>query len=293
MIIGTPIEVENYLIKSNKYDFNNIIIDEIHCLNNNTTQEQIEYANAIKRLMMILSGQFLFLSATLTDESMENLKSYIEIIKDEECKVIKHTERFINLQFHIMNQKKTIENVNPFSQIDLSEISEFKGKNMFYYKFRHLEFLGSSKDEDGDRFIEIWNLVFMQFEQITKDERINLPKPSIDTGMGLERITAILQNTNDNYKTDIFTSLIDKSIELSNSDENHDSPSHRVIADHLRSASFLISEGVLPSNEGRGYVLRRIMRRGMRHAHSLGNTEPVFDKIFPTLLINDMKKAIS
>ena len=147
-----------------------------------------------------------------------------------------------------------------------------------------------SEDEDGDRFIEIWNLVFMQFEQITKDERINLPKPSIDTGMGLERITALLQNTNDNYKTDIFASLIDKSIELSNSDENHDSPSHRVIADHLRSASFLISDGVLPSNEGRGYVLRRIMRRGMRHAHSLGNTEPVFDKIFPTLLAN-MKKA--
>ena len=143
-----------------------------------------------------------------------------------------------------------------------------------------------SKDEDGDRFIEIWNLVFMQFEQISKEERINLPKPSIDTGMGLERVTALLQNTNDNYETDIFTSLINKSIELSNSDENHKSPSHRVIADHLRSSAFLISDGVLPSNEGRGYVLRRIMRRGMRHAHSLGNTEPVFDKIFPILLSN-------
>ena len=126
-----------------------------------------------------------------------------------------------------------------------------------------------SKDEEEDRFIEIWNLVFMQFEQISKEERIKLPKPSIDTGMGLERITALLQNTNDNYETDIFSSLINKSIELSNSDENHKSPSHRVIADHLRSSAFLISDGVLPSNEGRGYVLRRIMRRGMRHAHSL------------------------
>ena len=143
-----------------------------------------------------------------------------------------------------------------------------------------------SKDEEGDRFIEIWNLVFMQFEQISKKERIKLPKPSIDTGMGLERITALLQNTNDNYETDIFSSLINKSIELSNSDENHKSPSHRVIADHLRSSAFLISDGVLPSNEGRGYVLRRIMRRGMRHAHSLGNTEPIFDKIFPVLLSN-------
>ena len=146
------------------------------------------------------------------------------------------------------------------------------------------------KDEDGDRYIEIWNLVFMQYEQINKEKRINLPKPSIDTGMGLERVVALLQNTNDNYKTDIFTSLINKSIEFSNNEENHDSPSHKVIADHLRSAAFLISDGVLPSNEGRGYVLRRIMRRGMRHAHTLGNIDPVFHKIFPTLLTN-MKDA--
>ena len=147
-----------------------------------------------------------------------------------------------------------------------------------------------SKDEDGDRFIEIWNLVFMQFEQINKNKRIDLPKPSIDTGMGLERIVALLQNTNDNYKTDIFTSLINKSIDLSNNEENIYSPSHKVIADHLRSSAFLISDGVLPSNEGRGYVLRRIMRRGMRHAHSLGNKDPVFHKIFPTLL-EDMKES--
>ena len=141
-----------------------------------------------------------------------------------------------------------------------------------------------SPDEDGDRFIEIWNLVFMQFEQISPSERINLPKPSIDTGMGLERISALLNNTNDNYNTDLFIPLIDKSRNLLNDESQLNSPSHRVIADHLRSSSFLIADGVTPSNEGRGYVLRRIMRRGMRHAHTLGNKETVFDKIFPTLL---------
>ncbi len=141
-----------------------------------------------------------------------------------------------------------------------------------------------SPDEDGDRFIEIWNLVFMQFEQISSSERINLPKPSIDTGMGLERITALLNGTNDNYNTDLFNPLINKSIQLLNNESLNSSPSHRVIADHLRSSSFLIADGVTPSNEGRGYVLRRIMRRGMRHAHTLGNKEPIFDKMFPTLL---------
>ena len=141
-----------------------------------------------------------------------------------------------------------------------------------------------SPDENGDRFIEIWNLVFMQFEQLNATERINLPKPSIDTGMGLERISALLNGTNDNYNTDLFIPLINKSIDLLNDDSKSKNPSHRVIADHLRSSSFLIADGVTPSNEGRGYVLRRIMRRGMRHAHTLGNKETVFDKVFPTLL---------
>ena len=141
-----------------------------------------------------------------------------------------------------------------------------------------------SPDEEGDRFIEIWNLVFMQYEQISSNERVNLPKPSIDTGMGLERISALLNGTNDNYKTDLFIPLINKSIDLLNDDSQESSPSHRVISDHLRSSSFLLADGVTPSNEGRGYVLRRIMRRGMRHAHSLGNKDPVFHKIFPTLL---------
>ncbi len=144
--------------------------------------------------------------------------------------------------------------------------------------------LPGSKDEDGDRFIEIWNLVFMQFEQVTKDKRINLPKPSVDTGMGLERIAALLQGTHDNYETDHFKKIINSASEIVKvkSDKSNLS-SFRVIADHLRASSFLIAEGVLPSNEGRGYVLRRIMRRGMRHSHLLGSKEPVFYNLFDTL----------
>ncbi len=141
-----------------------------------------------------------------------------------------------------------------------------------------------SQNEDGDRFIEIWNLVFMQYEQISKSERINLPKPSIDTGMGLERMTALLDGSNDNYSTDLFQPIINESTKLCGDESSITNPSHRVIADHLKSSSFLIADGVLPSNEGRGYVLRRIMRRGMRHAHSLGNKEPVFHKLFPIFL---------
>ena len=148
-----------------------------------------------------------------------------------------------------------------------------------------------SPDQDGDRFIEIWNLVFMQFEQISKDKRIDLPKPSVDTGMGLERITAVLQGTHDNYDIDHFKKLISASSEITNTKIDNDTiASHRVIADHLRASSFLIAEGVLPSNEGRGYVLRRIMRRGMRHAHTLGSKKPIFFKLFDVLL-NEMSKS--
>ncbi|MBB5514898.1 alanyl-tRNA synthetase [Rubricella aquisinus] len=142
-----------------------------------------------------------------------------------------------------------------------------------------------SADEDGDRFIEIWNLVFMQFEQISEDVRENLPKPSIDTGMGLERIGAVLQGKHDNYDTDLMRDLIEASAHASNVDP--DGPKnvhHRVIADHLRSTSFLIADGVLPSNEGRGYVLRRIMRRAMRHAHLLGTQDPMMHKLVPALV---------
>ena len=148
-----------------------------------------------------------------------------------------------------------------------------------------------SPDEDGDRFIEIWNLVFMQYEQISKDKRINLPKPSVDTGMGLERMTAVLQGTHDNYKIDHFQNIMKASSDITkNSIDRKSIASHRVIADHLRASSFLIAEGILPSNEGRGYVLRRIMRRGMRHAHSLGSKDPVFYKLFEVLL-NEMKNS--
>ena len=142
-----------------------------------------------------------------------------------------------------------------------------------------------SPDEDGDRFVEIWNLVFMQYEQLSADERVNLPKPSIDTGMGLERIAAVLQGKQNTYDTDLLRALVVASAEKSNTDADGDQAvSHRVIADHLRACSFLIAEGILPSNEGRGYVLRRIMRRAMRHAHLLGCEEPMVWRLVPTLV---------
>jgi alanyl-tRNA synthetase len=140
-----------------------------------------------------------------------------------------------------------------------------------------------SPDEDGDRFVEIWNLVFMQFEQ-TADGRRDLPKPSIDTGMGLERIAAVLQGVHNNYDTDLFRALIGASEQaFGRKAEGEQTASHRVIADHLRSTSFLIADGVTPSNEGRGYVLRRIMRRAMRHAHHLGAEQPVIFRLVETL----------
>ena len=141
-----------------------------------------------------------------------------------------------------------------------------------------------SPDEDGDRFIEIWNLVFMQFEQ-TETERLNLPKPSIDTGMGLERIAAVLQGHHDNYNIDLMRALIESSAHASSTDpDGAFKTSHRVVADHLRSAGFLIADGVLPSNEGRGYVLRRIMRRAMRHLHQMGCKDPVMHELVPSLV---------
>ena len=141
-----------------------------------------------------------------------------------------------------------------------------------------------SEDADGDRFIEIWNLVFMQYEQRAPGDRINLPKPSIDTGMGLERIAAVLQGKHDNYDIDLFQALIAASVAAIGVEAKGEAAaSHKVIADHLRASSFLIADGVLPSNEGRGYVLRRIMRRAMRHAHILAARDPVMYKLFPAL----------
>ncbi len=142
-----------------------------------------------------------------------------------------------------------------------------------------------SPDEDGDRFVEIWNLVFMQFDQQADGTRLSLPKPSIDTGAGLERVAAVMQGVHDNYETDLFKTLIAASEELTGvKAQGEQKPSHRVIADHLRSTSFLIADGVGPSNEGRGYVLRRIMRRAMRHAHILGAAEPLMHRLAPTLV---------
>ena len=142
-----------------------------------------------------------------------------------------------------------------------------------------------SPEEDGDRFVEIWNLVFMQYEQFKDGTRKDLPNQSIDTGMGIERVAALLQGTNDNYETDLMRALIEASSEATGSKSDGDNSNHhRVIADHLRSTSFLIADGVMPSNEGRGYVLRRIMRRAMRHAHLLGAKDPVMHQLVSSLV---------
>ncbi len=148
-----------------------------------------------------------------------------------------------------------------------------------------------SPDEDGDRFVEIWNLVFMQYEQQADGTRRDLPKPSIDTGMGIERVAAVLQGVHDNYDTDTFKALIAASESLTGvAAAGESAASHRVIADHLRSTSFLMADGVLPSSEGRGYVLRRIMRRAMRHAHLLGAAEPLMHRLVPAL-VTEMGQA--
>jgi alanyl-tRNA synthetase len=148
-----------------------------------------------------------------------------------------------------------------------------------------------SADADGDRFVEIWNLVFMQYEQLAGGKRVDLPRPSIDTGLGIERMAAVLQGTHDNYKIDLFGALIEAVADLTGVDSDGDRRvSHRVIADHLRASSFLIADGVLPSNEGRGYVLRRIMRRAMRHAELLGAKDPLMWRLVPAL-VREMGQA--
>jgi len=142
-----------------------------------------------------------------------------------------------------------------------------------------------SAEAEGDRFIEIWNLVFMQFEQLAPDKRVALPKPSVDTGMGLERVAAVLQGQHDNFEIDLFRRLIEASAaESGAAPHGPHRVSHRVVADHLRACAFLIADGVTPSNEGRGYVLRRIMRRAMRHAHLMGCEEPLMHRLLPTLI---------
>jgi alanyl-tRNA synthetase len=148
-----------------------------------------------------------------------------------------------------------------------------------------------SPDEDGDRFLEFWNLVFMQYDQVSPDERIDLPRPSIDTGMGLERMSAIMQGVTSSFDIDLFQNIIHATADLVGREPDADErPSFNVIADHLRATSFLIADGVMPSNEGRGYVLRRIMRRAMRHAHILGTQDPLMHRLVP-VLISEMGQA--
>src|SRR5215217_3538836 len=148
-----------------------------------------------------------------------------------------------------------------------------------------------SPEEDGDRFLEFWNLVFMQYEQVTKEQRVDLPRPSIDTGMGLERMASILQGVESVFETDLFRHLIDAaSSALGEAPREQTVASFRVIADHLRSSCFLVADGVLPSNEGRGYVLRRIMRRAMRYAHQLGCKDPLMYHLVPAL-VSEMGNA--
>ena len=149
---------------------------------------------------------------------------------------------------------------------------------------------GSNNGDEGERFVEIWNLVFMQFEQISDTERINLPKPSVDTGMGLERIGAVLSGTHDNYETDVFKRIMSAISEMSKTSLSKKNVSHRVIADHLRAICFLISDGVLPANDGRGYVLRRILRRALRHTHLLNPNETYLYRLVD-VTVGEMKTA--
>ena len=207
------------------------------------------------------------LSATVYSEDEEAFKLWKKIASLPESKIVK-----ISTSDNFWSMGETGP-CGPCSEIFYDHGEKLKGGPP------------GSPEQDGDRFIEIWNLVFMQFEQISKDKRVNLPKPSVDTGMGLERITAVLQGTHDNYSIDHFKKLMSASSEITKTKiDKKTIASHRVIADHLRASSFLIAEGVLPSNEGRGYVLRRIMRRGMRHAHTLGTKDPIFYKLFDVLL---------
>ena len=202
-----------------------------------------------------------------TDNEAENLWKKISGLKDDKIIKIKSNDNFWSMG--------DTGPCGPCSEIFYDHGSSIPGGPP------------GSQDEDGDRFIEIWNLVFMQYEQISLEKRINLPSPSIDTGMGLERISAVLQNTHNNYETDMMKNLVDASSNVMGVEDTNNIISHRVVADHLRAISFLIAEGVMPSNEGRGYVLRRIMRRAMRHTHLLGATDPVIFKLVD-FLSNEM-----
>jgi alanyl-tRNA synthetase len=215
------------------------------------------------------------------DFSLSKEKLYVTVFHDDE-EAVNHWKKIANLSDDRIIRIAT--NDNFWSMGDTgpcgpcSEIFYDHGDKVFGG-------LPGTKDADGDRYIEIWNLVFMQFEQINKDTRIELPKKSVDTGMGLERIAAVIQGVHDNYDIDLFQEIIGYTESLLKvKAKGEELFSYRVIADHLRSSAFLIADGVMPSNEGRGYVLRRIMRRAMRHSHQLGASEPLMYKLLPKLV---------
>ena len=215
------------------------------------------------------------------DFSLSKEKLFVTVFHDDE-EAVNHWKKIANLSDDRIIRIAT--NDNFWSMGDTgpcgpcSEIFYDHGDNVFGG-------LPGTKDADGDRYIEIWNLVFMQFEQINKDTRIELPKKSVDTGMGLERIAAVIQGVHDNYDIDLFQEIIGYTESLLKvKAKGEELFSYRVIADHLRSSAFLIADGVMPSNEGRGYVLRRIMRRAMRHSHQLGASEPLMYKLLPKLV---------
>ena len=228
-------------------------------------EEAIYYAWDFLTNNLCLPKEKLLVTVYHTDDEARNLWKMIAGLSDEKIINIPTSDNFWSMG--------DVGPCGPCSEI-------------FYDHGEHI--LGGppgSADEDGDRFIEIWNLVFMQYDQIAPDKRVNLPKPSIDTGAGIERLASVLQHLSDNYQTDLFKHLITSIEDVTSLKSNDRSiASYKVIADHLRSMSFLIADGVSPSNEGRGYVLRRIMRRAMRHSHLLGAKEPMIWKLLPTLV---------
>jgi alanyl-tRNA synthetase len=224
----------------------------------------IEYAWEFLTKVIGLPKEKLYTTVYHTDDEAANLWKKIAGIGDDRIIRIKTSDNFWAMG--------DTGPCGPCSEIFYDHGDKVKGG------------LPGTADEDGDRYIEIWNLVFMQFEKLENGEQISLPKPCIDTGMGLERITAVMQGKHNNYEIDLFENLINSSKSISNNSNPEFESSHRVIADHLRSCSFLIADGVSPSNEGRGYVLRRIMRRAMRHCHILGAKDPMMFKLLPSLI---------
>ncbi|WP_341747274.1 alanine--tRNA ligase [Candidatus Tisiphia endosymbiont of Dascillus cervinus] len=228
-------------------------------------EEAIYHAWNLLTKEFAIAKEKLYVTVYHTDEEAATYWKKIANLSDDRIIKIKTTDNFWSMG--------DTGPCGPCSEIFYDHGEQIKGG------------LPGTKDQDGDRFIEIWNMVFMQFEQLDNDTRIELPKKSIDTGMGLERISAVMQNVYNNYDTDLFKEIIAYTENIVKVKvEGEAKFSYRVIADHLRACAFLISDGIMPSNEGRGYVLRRIMRRSMRHAHILGSSEPLMYRLLPKLV---------